>query len=160
MDAVGNGLPRRVRRVVSRLEEVVCENAALEQIYGVCTRRAQDVAQAIAPLLENQSVEHFVTIMLDVQNHIIGFDETTKGTLTSSLVHPREVFGPAVRLGAAAVIVAHNHPSGDPEPSMADRELTKRLIEAGKLLGIPMVDHVIIGSYGAYRSLREVMEFP
>ncbi len=155
-----SGTPnRRVRRVVSRLEDVVCEAPALEQLYGTSARRAKDVAQMLAPLLEPQSVEFFVTVLLDVQNHVIGYDETSKGTLTSSLVHPREVFGPAVRFGAAAVIVAHNHPSGDPEPSNADRTLTKRLLEAGTLLGIPLLDHIIIGSNGSFRSLREVMDF-
>jgi DNA repair protein RadC len=73
-------------------------------------------------------------------------------------VHPREVFGPAVRLGASAVVCAHNHPSGDPTPSVEDHQVTRRLVEAGNLLGIPLLDHVVIGN-GTYRSLREQMGF-
>ena len=73
--------------------------------------------------------------------------------MTGSLVHPREFFGPAVRRGAAAVIAAHNHPSGDPEPSAEDVEVTRRLAEAGRLLGIPLVDHVVVGA-DRYVSLR------
>ena len=72
----------------------------------------------------------------------------------SILVHPREVFRPAVRSGAAAVVVAHNHPSGDPEPSAEDLEVTRRLAETGRLLGIPLLDHVVVGE-GAWVSLRE-----
>jgi DNA repair protein RadC len=70
-------------------------------------------------------------------------------------VHPREVFAPALRELAAAIIVAHNHPSGDPEPSMEDIEVTKRLSEAGKLLGVPLLDHIIVGEGGSFTSLRE-----
>jgi DNA repair protein RadC len=80
------------------------------------------------------------------------------GTLTTSLVHPREVFRSAVREAAAALIAVHNHPSGDPEPSAEDLEVTRRLIEAGRLLGIPLLDHVVVGD-GAWVSLRERMPF-
>jgi DNA repair protein RadC len=73
-------------------------------------------------------------------------------------VHPREVFGPAVREGAAALIVVHNHPSGDPEPSAEDLSVTRRLIEAGELLGVPLLDHVVVGDVG-YVSIRERMRF-
>ncbi len=154
------GEPKRyVRRVVSRLETIVCESPTRRKLYGESTKAAADIAKLFGPLIVDEPVEHFITVMLDVQNKIIAYDETSKGTLTSSLVHPREVFGPAIRFGAASVIVAHNHPSGDPKPSLADGEVTKRLLEAGKLLGIPLLDHVVLGACGSYRSLREVMEF-
>jgi DNA repair protein RadC len=88
--------------------------------------------------------EHFIAIYLDTQNRVIERQTISIGTLNSSLVHPREVFEPAVKLSAASVIVAHNHPSGELEPSGEDREVTKRLIQAGKVLGVDLVDHIIL----------------
>lgn len=90
--------------------------------------------------------ETFAAFMLDGKHRIAAVEQVSVGTLTSSLVHPREVFGPALRLGTvSAIIVAHNHPSGDPTPSTEDIEVTKRLVEVGKLMGIPVIDHVIVG---------------
>lgn len=86
--------------------------------------------------------------------------EISRGTLTASLVHPREVFGPAIRMGAAAIILAHNHPSGDTTPSEEDQTVTKRIHEAGMLLGVPLLDHVIIGAGGSYASFREMRKIP
>ena len=77
----------------------------------------------------------------------------SQGTLTASLVHPREVFRPALREGAAALVVAHNHPSGDPSPSAEDQEVTRRLVQAGALLGVPLLDHVVVAERG-WTSLR------
>ena len=148
-----------VRRVVSWLEDVVCESPEFDVVYGLCASTGFEVAKAIRHLLENQAVEIFVALLLNAQNFIIGYFEVSKGTLTSSLVHPREVFGPAIRLGAASVIVAHNHPSGDPDPSQSDVEVTQRLLGAGKLLGIPLLDHIIIGSEGRFQSLRRRLDF-
>ncbi len=155
----GNAHSRRyIRQVVSRFEEVVCESTIFE-LYGSKARRAKDVYQMLHPVLKDEAVEVFVALLLDVQNGVTGLVEVSRGTLTSSLVHPREVFGPALRLGAAAVIVSHNHPSGDPDPSIADKEVTRRLLEAGKLLGVPLLDHVVLGSEGRFCSLRTVLDF-
>ena len=88
--------------------------------------------------------EVFVVVLLDAKNRPMRVEEVSVGCLTWSVVHPREVFVPAVREGAAAVIVAHNHPSGDPEPSRQDLEVTDRLHRAGALLGIPLLDHLIL----------------
>jgi DNA repair protein RadC len=90
--------------------------------------------------------EHFWCVLLDAQLRYLMHTEVSVGTLTASLVHPREVFGPAVREGAASVVLAHNHPSGDPTPSREDLRLTRQLIEAGKLLDVPVHDHVIVGN--------------
>jgi len=100
--------------------------------------------------------EHFVTIYLDTQNKVIERQTISIGTLNSSLVHPREVFESAVRLSAASVIVAHNHPSGELEPSKEDREVTRRLVEAGQVLGIDLVDHIILSkkSYLSFQQAR------
>ena len=92
------------------------------------------------------SQETFFTLLLDTKNKVIGAPvECTRGLLDCSPVHPREIFREAVRQSAASVILAHNHPSGDPTPSKEDIDITRRLIEAGKILGIRIVDHVICG---------------
>lgn len=89
--------------------------------------------------------EHLIGLYVNARQQVIARQVISVGTLSASLVHPREVFKPAVMLNAAAVIVAHNHPSGQTSPSPEDRETTKRLQKAGELLGIPLLDHVIIG---------------
>lgn len=98
--------------------------------------------------------------MLDTKNKVIGTETVSVGSLTSAIVHPREVFQPAILQHAASIAVAHNHPSGDPKPSREDIELTKQLIAAGKALCIPVLDHLIIGD-GRYYSFQEdgVVEF-
>ena len=101
-----------------------------------------------------QDKEHFYVISLNARNRAIITDLTSVGTLNASLVHPREVFRRAIHLGAASIIVAHNHPSGGTEPSAGDLEVTKRLEEAGKLLGIELIDHLIIADED-YRSIYE-----
>ena len=146
---------RWIRRVVLRFEDVFCESPELGEIYGSHVRTAGAVAGLLRPLLEHETSERFVALFLNGKHRVTGFAEVSRGTLTASLVHPREVFAPALRELAAAVIVAHNHPSGDPEPSAEDIEVTKRLSEAGKILGIPLLDHVIVGEGGAFTSLRE-----
>jgi DNA repair protein RadC len=102
--------------------------------------------------------ETFHVLLLDGKHALRRREAISVGTLTTSLVHPREVFRLAVRESAAAVICAHNHPSGDPEPSAEDVEVTRRLIQAGTLLGVPLLDHVVIGE-GRFVSLRERMGF-
>jgi len=99
--------------------------------------------------------EAFVVLLLDVKHRVIAEEVVTIGILDGALIHPREVFKAAIVANAAAIIVAHNHPSGDPKPSGQDAEVTKRLRDAGKTLGIPVVDHVIVGSTGAHFSFRE-----
>lgn len=95
--------------------------------------------------------EYFLTLLLDGKNRVIREVRISEGSLNQSIVHPREVFNPAVRESAAAIILVHNHPSGDPAPSREDIEITRRLKEAGELLGIKVLDHIIIGD-GRYHS--------
>src|SRR3989344_2910880 len=98
--------------------------------------------------------EHFVAFYLDTQNCLIERQTISIGTLNSSLVHPREVFEPALSFHAASIIVAHNHPSGKLEPSAEDREVTKRLVEAAKIIGIDLLDHIILAKSG-YLSFQQ-----
>jgi len=112
-----------------------------------------DAVALLRPHLVDKKREHFVTLLLDARHRLIRFSPIAVGSLSASLVHPREVFKDAIAASAAAVIMAHNHPSGDPTPSEHDLKLTKRLAQAGALLGIEVLDHVIIGTDGAV-SLR------
>jgi len=104
--------------------------------------------------LRDSRRELFLALLLDGKNRISRKVQVSEGSLNQSIVHPREVFAPAVRESAAAVIFIHNHPSGDPAPSREDREVTRRLKEAGEILGIKVLDHIIIGD-GAYFSFVE-----
>lgn len=104
--------------------------------------------------LHGERREHFVAFYLNACHRPLGRETVSIGTLTASLVHPREVFSPAIERAAAAVLVAHNHPSGDPNPSREDRLTTRRLVGAGKLLGIPLLDHVVVAEH-RYFSFRE-----
>lgn len=117
-------------------------------------RSAADVYRHFHPWLRDARSERFVVLLLDGRHRVIRPVTASTGTLTASLVHPREVFAPALREPAAAVVLVHNHPSGDPTPSREDREITARLAQAGELLGIRVVDHVVVAE-GGYHSLRE-----
>lgn len=121
---------------------------------GVAVRGPADVFHHFHPRLRHASEERFFVVLLDGRHRVMRHDLVSKGTLTASLVHPREVFRPALRHAAAAVVLVHNHPSGDPTPSREDREVTERLERAGELLGVPVLDHVVVAERG-YCSLRE-----
>ena len=121
---------------------------------GAPIRSPRDVARLFAPRLEDLPVEEFHVAVLDAQHRLERDITVTRGILTSSLVHPREVFREAIAERAAAVILVHNHPSGDPTPSADDRQVTEQLVAAGKLLDIPVHDHVIIGR-ARYTSFAE-----
>lgn len=115
---------------------------------------SRDVAGFFTPRLFNLPREIFIAVLLNARNEVIREITVAVGCLTGSLVHPRELFQPAVRDSAAAVILVHNHPSGDPTPSPEDVQLTERLVEAGRILGIRVLDHVVVAQ-GGYASLME-----
>ncbi len=115
----------------------------------------EDVAKVVYKHLRGADREHFVGLYLNAFNRLIGIHTVSVGSLSASLVHPREVFKLACLLNAASVIVAHNHPSGNLEPSSEDLTLTKQLVDAGKILGIPLHDHVIVNEHNGYTSLAE-----
>ncbi len=121
-------------------------------------RSPAEVHALLASELRGTARETFHALLLDGKHRLRRREQVSQGTLTSSLVHPREVFGPAVREAAAALIVAHNHPSGDPEPSEEDLAVTRRLVEAGKILGVPLLDHVVIGDR-SFVSIRDRIRF-
>jgi DNA repair protein RadC len=100
--------------------------------------------------LHGKDREHFIVLLLNAKNEVTAYETVTIGILNASLVHPREVFKPAIVGSAAAIIVIHNHPGGDPKPSLEDIEITERLRKSGELLGIPLRDHIIIGTEKFY----------
>lgn len=108
-------------------------------------KNPQSVVKAIRASIKDKAKEHFKLILLDTRNKIIGISTISIGTLNASLVHPREIFKEAIIHNSASVVLAHNHPSGDPEPSEEDLTITERLVESGKILGIEVIDHIIIG---------------
>ncbi|MFW6237727.1 MAG: RadC family protein [Halanaerobiales bacterium] len=106
----------------------------------------QDAANLVQPELRYLKQEVFRLVLLDVKNQVISVPQISKGGLNSSIVHPREVFRRAIKRSSAAIILAHNHPSGIPDPSSEDIEITRNLIEAGQIVGIEVLDHIIIGN--------------
>ena len=110
----------------------------------------------VAPQLRGLDREHFWALVLNTRNQLLRTVEVSVGSLNASIVHPRELFKEAVRVSAASVVVVHNHPSGDPTPSGADIQLTRRLVKAGDVLGIELLDHVVIGDGGGFASIREM----
>ena len=116
----------------------------------------EDAYRAVTTItnVQEEAQEVFGIFILNTKHKIVAAHEISRGILNSSLVHPREVFKPAVLHNAAAIICFHNHPSGNPEPSRDDVNITKRLVEAGKIMGIEILDHIIVGD-DRYVSLKE-----
>lgn len=110
----------------------------------------QSVVKAIRASIKDKAKEHFKLILLNTRNKIIGISTVSIGILNTSVVHPRELFKEAIIHNAMSVVLAHNHPSGDPEPSEDDLMITRRLVEAGKILGIEVIDHIIITKDGFF----------
>jgi DNA repair protein RadC len=116
-------------------------------------RGPDDVAAFVGPKLRKEQREHFLVLLLNARHEVMAKETVSVGSLNASIVHPREVFKAAVLASAAAIVLVHNHPSGDPEPSEEDLSITKRLVEAGELLGISVLDHIVVASRGVV-SLR------
>jgi DNA repair protein RadC len=117
-------------------------------------RSPQDVANLVSPDFKTEKREHFMALFLDTRNQVTRRKTISIGGLDASLIHPRELFKEAISCLAASVIVSHNHPSGDPTPSQEDLDVTQRLIEAGKIIGIDLLDHVVVGD-GRWVSMKE-----
>lgn len=120
----------------------------------IIVRTPEDVAKLLMEEMKHLRKEVFKAVLLNTKNHVIKHINISVGSLNASVVHPREAFSEAVKAGCSAVVFAHNHPSGDPEPSIEDMDTTKRLVDAGNILGIKVLDHVIIGK-DRYISFKE-----
>jgi DNA repair protein RadC len=134
---------KSIYRLYTKRERVAL--AEPSSVYGTHLKSSRDAVRVLTALLEHEPCEVVLVLLLNAKHSIIGYAEVGRGGVTSSCAAPADVFRPAIIAGAASVLLAHNHPSGDPNPSDDDLVLTRKIVEAGKLLGIPMVDHVIIG---------------
>ncbi len=135
--------PVKAMQVMALFEFNKRHNLAAKPIKYI--KSTEDVFSIFYEKLKDEKQEIFMIVMLNSKNMIIGEEIISIGTLEQTLTHPREVFKPAIKNSASRIILVHNHPSGDPNPSDADRKLTDRLIESGDLLGINVIDHIIIG---------------
>lgn len=149
----GVGLARAMR-VAAAFQ--LGKRAVAAPLTDLIVRGAADIHRYLQPRLRGLMQEVFIVIALDSRNAVLHHVEVARGSLTGVDVHPREVFRPLIRLAAAGAVVAHNHPSGDPQPSDDDVALTRRLRRAGDLVGIPILDHVVIGA-GGYASIAELV---
>lgn len=127
-----------------------------DQKDPVSIRDAKSIAAVVAPLLEREVCEVGYVLCLTTKRELIGYHEVSRGSLDATVMHPREIFKAAVLLNAATIVLVHNHPSGDPSPSTEDLALTARVGGVGRLIGIELLDHIIIGHDGRFVSLREL----
>lgn len=116
-------------------------------------RTPEDLAELVAPHLAERDREHCLLAALDTKHRVLELRTVSIGSVDHTFMEPREIFRDALLAGAAAVAVAHNHPSGDPAPSPEDRAVTRRIVRAGETLGVPLVDHLIVGTAGRWRSM-------
>lgn len=147
-----------LRTVTWKFRETIELVPELEGKKRVIVREPEDIFCNYASLFKDQVRERFVVFWLDSSNRIDGFEVVTEGILNSSLAHPREVFRGAIVSTAASIIIAHNHPSENTQPSQEDISITKQLVEAGKILGIPVQDHIIFAgaSFISMAALRMI----
>lgn len=115
----------------------------------------EEAVKVLLPSFKNLDREHFKILMLNSKGGAIGIHTVSIGTLSEASVHPREVFKPAILGSASSIIVSHNHPSGDTQPSKEDLSFTKQLVKAGEIIGIPVIDHIILTDDGQYTSFAE-----
>ncbi len=135
-------------------ERVFEESEAMKRRNSDTITSPDKLFEIIKSKITQFSKEHFFVVSLDTRNNLIGVDEISVGTLTASLVHPRETFESAIRRHAAKIIISHNHPSGETDPSDDDMKITRRLVDAGKIMGIEVLDHIIV-TKTSYLSFKE-----
>ena len=123
---------------------------------GCVLNRPADAAQIFGSILSSELIEVCGLLCLSTRHHLLAYHELSRGTIDGTVVHPRDVFRVALAVNARAVIVGHNHPSGDPTPTADDLAITKRLMEAGALIGIDLCDHIVVGQERRYASMKEL----
>ena len=148
------GLGRAKAAIIIAALELGRRIAGAEPLSRDSITSPEDGVALLMPRLRYETKEHFLVVLLNSKNKVLEIEQISEGSLNSSVVHPREVFAPAVLHHAAAILTAHNHPSGDPTPSKEDKDLTNTLAQAGKYMGIPVLDHIIIGD-AKYFSFKE-----
>lgn len=147
--------PKRLQRLEASVELGRRALAARAARKATTISQPEDVVALMEPTVIGLDREHFYALALSTKNQLLKVIEVSVGSLNASIVHPRDLMRQAISLSAASVIVCHNHPSGDPTPSGADIQLTRRLVKAGDVIGIEVLDHVVIG-HEAHSSLRDL----
>ena len=140
---------------VSRYRLLIVKDGSVPTTWDRQLRQSRDVADLMRSVVAGLDREAFFVVLVDGKNRVSGINLVSLGSLTAALVHPREVFKPAIAGSAAALVLVHNHPSGDPTPSAEDVALTKRLCEVGDLVGIKVLDHIVLGEGNSFRSLAD-----
>jgi len=140
---------------VTRYRLLLVKDGSVHTSWDRQVRQPRDVADFMAPLAAGLDREHFWCLALDGKNRASSLHVVSIGSLTAALVHPRELAKALIVSNSAAAIVVHQHPSGSPEPSREDEELTRRLAQVGELIGVKLLDHVVLGDQGTYVSLAD-----
>ena len=149
-----NGVPKGSAKKLAAIADLARDWCDQRMPPGARFRSGSDIFKHYHHRLRDLKVEQFWTVLLDGKNRVMGEVMTSQGSLTASLVHPREVFAPAIKQSAGALVFVHNHPSGDPTPSVEDVEITRRLCAVADLVGIRVLDHVVVGD-GSFVSFLE-----
>ena len=152
MNTYGIG-PAKASQLVAAFELARRADMNVEIGVKISARNPQEIAEFIQNTLKGKKKEHFIALLLDTRNRLTNVVEISIGNLDTSIAHPREVFKEAIAATASSIIIAHNHPSGDCTPSADDIELTKRLVKAGEIIDITVLDHIIVSDTG-YLSLK------
>ena len=142
-------------KFIPRFDVRLVRDGRVAALEPTIIRRPEDTLPVLEAELSELGYEKFIALALNTKNHVTAVLPVSSGSLNASIVHPRELFQRAILANCASLILAHNHPSGDPTPSPEDIALTRKLVEAGQLLDIPILDHVILG-YGKYSSFKEM----
>jgi DNA repair protein RadC len=142
----------KARQILAALK--LAQTLSISDPLNYKIRTPEDVFNLVGPEMHYLKVEHFIVLLLNSKNVVIAKELISVGCLNACIVHPREVFRPAIKRSSASILCLHNHPSGDPEPSPEDVEITKRLTQAGTIIGIDVLDHIAIGHL-KYVSLKE-----
>jgi len=140
---------------VARYRLLLVKDGTVPTSWDRQLRQSRDVADLMAGVVAGLDREAFFVVLLDGKNRASGINLVSLGSLTAALVHPREVFKAAIAGSAAALVLVHNHPSGDPSPSPEDRAITERLVQVGELVGIKVLDHIVLGEAGTFRSFAD-----
>ena len=141
-------------KFIPRFDVRLVRDGRVATMEPTLIRRPEDALPVLEPELSELAYEKFIALALSTKNHVIAVLPVSSGSLNASIVHPRELFQRAILANAASLILCHNHPSGDPSPSTDDTALTRKLVDAGQLLDIPILDHIVLG-YGRYVSFKE-----
>jgi len=140
---------------VSRYRLLIVKDGSVPTTWDRQLRQSHDVADLMRSVVAGLDREAFFVVLVDGKNRVSGINLVSLGSLTAALVHPREVFKAAIAGSSAALILVHNHPSGDPTPSQEDLALSRRLCEVGDLVGIKVLDHIVLGENNSFRSLAD-----